>query len=305
MIRRLLLLSLIPGVAAGSGLASLPSAGVAGLSVMQSAGSSFLNLHLRHQTASLAEEAISPSLSLERRSDFFVPNTLSGLGRRAVALQSEPEDDIDAERLQLAGEAGVRLGDERISVPVLRQEFAGNDPEAARSFRALGIQWQHSLGTDQALTLAAQYGGYSYDDPHAETTSRMAKFGWSGEVSSGLRPRLSGSLFVGDDVAKEVAYRHLGRRFYGFAVDGSFSPVQDHSPYISLTMQWSDYDAIDPAHAVIRKEEYSRLAFGWDWRVTQDWGLRAEANYSLNSANVDLYDYDRRRLFFGTRFDFR
>lgn len=303
MLRRVLLLSLLPGIAAGSGFASLPAMST-GSAMVQAGGKgeSFLNLRLDHR-AEAGIDADASLLSLDRRPDFFVPNTLSGLGRSAVTQRGEPEEEIEIDRL--TGEVGLHLGDARISLPVLQQEFAASDAETRHSFRALGIEWQHSLGGDQALTLAAQYGGYSYEDPAADTSSRMAKFGWSGEVNRALRTRLSGNLFVGDDAAKDVAYRHLGRRYYGFAVDGSFSPVQDHSPYISLTMQWSDYDAIDPAHAVIRKEEYSRLALGWDWRVTRHWGLRAEANYSLNSANVDLYEYDRRRLFFGTRFDFR
>jgi hypothetical protein len=139
-----------------------------------------------------------------------------------------------------------------------------------------------------------------------DTSRTRASVTVSSELSALSGAQLSGTVFLGGETPKDEVYRHLGRRFYGFSLEGRFNAFRHHSPYTSFQVQRSDYDAADTAATTAaRWEDYSRLAAGWDWQIMPNWGLRAEANYSLNTSNERAYEYDRSEFLFSTRFNFR
>lgn len=215
------------------------------------------------------------------------------------------ESSFDSGLLNLQGGVGVEWGQDRFTLPVYHQELR-TDRERALKYDAFGLAWSRRLDSNNLVSLTAQYGDYAYlDQTTRDTTNSLAAFAWSSELSGASRLRLSSSIFLGGESAKDEAYRSLGRRYYGVTLDGRFTPYRNHTPYASLRLQRSDYLNEDPLSAVARHEDYSRLAAGWDWQVQPNWGLRAEANYSLNNSNVDAYGYDHARVLFSTRFDFR
>ncbi len=218
---------------------------------------------------------------------------------------SVDETSFDTGLLNLQGGVGVGWGQDRFTLPVFHQELR-TDGERALKYDAFGLGWSRRLDSSNLVSLTAQYGDYAYlDQTTWDTTNSVAAFAWSSELSGASRLRVSSSIFLGDESAKDEAYRWLGRRYYGVTLDGRFTPYRNHTPYASLRLQRSDYLNEDPLSAMARREDYSRLAAGWDWQVQPNWGLRAEANYSLNNSNVDAYGYDHTRVLFSTRFDFR
>lgn len=207
--------------------------------------------------------------------------------------------------LSLQGRLGISWGQDRLALPLYHQQFR-HERERALTYDALGVEWSRRLNSQNLLTLSAQYGDYAYtDQPLADTTNSVAAFAWRGELSGGSHPQLSSSIYLGDETAKDDAYRSLGRRYYGITLDGRFTPYPKHTPYASLRLQRSDYLAEDTLLSTPRREDFSRLAAGWDWQVQPNWGLRAEANYSLNNSSVESFGYDHARVLFTTRFDFR
>ena len=209
--------------------------------------------------------------------------------------------------LSLQGGLDIDWGQDRFALPLYHQEFR-YERERALTYDALGVEWSRRLNTQNLLTLSAQYGDYAYayaDQPMGDTTNSVAAFAWSSELTGALHPRVSSSIYLGDETAKDDAYRFLGRRYYGVTLDGRFTPYPKHTPYASLRLQRSDYLAEDALLSAPRREDFSRLAAGWDWQVRPNWGLRAEANYSLNNSSVESFGYDRARVLFTTRFDFR
>lgn len=209
--------------------------------------------------------------------------------------------------LSLQGGLGVDWGQDRLALPLYHQEFR-YERERAFKYDALGVEWSRRLNSQNLVTLSAQYGDYAYayaDQPLGDTTNSVAAFAWSSDLHGESHPRVSSSIYLGDETAKDDAYRSLGRRYYGVTLDGRFTPYPKHTPYASLRLQRSDYLMEDSLLLAPRREDFSRLAAGWDWQVRPNWGLRAEANYSLNNSNVESFGYDHARVFFTTRFDFR
>lgn len=222
---------------------------------------------------------------------------------QAVLVDSEP---ATADAFNLFAAPEIQLGTASLRLPVTHREYL-DDQQRAHRFNALGVEWEQELLPGHRLALTAERGGHTAVDETGLDTSRLrASVKLSSELPALSGAQLSGTVFLGDETPKDEVYRYLGRRFYGFSLEGRFTAFRHHSPYTSFQLQRSDYDAADAAVAMTpRWEDYSRLAAGWDWQIMPNWGLRAEANYSLNTSNERAYEYDRSELFFSTRFNFR
>lgn len=211
----------------------------------------------------------------------------------------------DANTASITAGPMVQWGRDRLSFPVYRSEFVDDQQHLGR-YDALGLEWNRRVDADNRLTIAAQRGGYTRDDQvTTDVASVQGLLAWTRELGQKNVAEITGTVFLGDDSAKNQAYRSLGRRFYGVEVEGRMNLFTHHSPYTSLQLRHSDYDGDEALSLAPRREDYARLAAGWDWQILPNWGLRAEANYSFNNSTVDAYQYDRSRLFLSTRFDFR
>lgn len=205
----------------------------------------------------------------------------------------------------LLGSVGYEVGANRFSIPIVHQTYLTD--EGARRFDAYGLEWRRKFGVAHELALSARRGEVGALDGVTRDSSigNVAQLAFRSEFSGGYHPRVMGSVFLGDETAKDKGPRWFGRKYYGLSLDGSFTVFDGHTPYASLHLQRSDYDVAETALAATRREEYSRLAAGWNWQVRPNWGLRAEANYTLNTSGQAGYDYERSQLLFSTRFGFK
>jgi len=211
---------------------------------------------------------------------------------------------FDTTLATLTGGAGVDFGRNRFSLPLYHQEFLVGH-HRYRQYDALGLAWTYRLTVANLVSLSGQYGDYAYQDQSTQDTdSGVIALSWSGTFAGSRQPRLSSSVYRGNDAAKNDLYRYFGRHYYGVEVEGSFLAFTHQRPYASLLYQRSNYEAAEPGLPLVRVEDYSRLAAGWSWRFQPNWGLRVEANYTVNNANIELYKYHRSELYLSTRYDF-
>jgi hypothetical protein len=240
------------------------------------------------------------------------------------AYQSLQNDVLDADygygSLAVAGDRTVvkfygeiagRPYDFRTPLLALNPSVGGDAPPLGSSGNRLsgfGVKWQHRVDSVNTVALSAGYSEipWSAKSATADALDTRAAVSWHGSWSgTTLRPGLSGSVFVGDESARDEAYRQLGRRYYGISVGGELRVAQDHTPYFSYRLRRDVYSLDDPAYLVSPYEDRSQISAGWKWQVQPNWSLQAEARYGLNGANLDTYSTDRSHFFFGTRFDFR
>ena len=201
------------------------------------------------------------------------------------------------------------LGDERIA-GLLMQPSSGFGAETVGESQRLSVlaaKWQRRLNEIHSVSLAASY---------AETLSAMqsvpelldtrAALSWTSKWGDGMRPGLTGSVFVGDETARDSAYHQIGRRYFGFSLAGELSMFRDHTQYLSYRTQRYLYsDNEDLPYGSSYLDEGSLLAAGWRWQVQRNWSVHAEANFGLNGTSQDLLNPQHNRVIFGTRFDFR
>ena len=214
---------------------------------------------------------------------------------------AEPGDEtpVHADVLRLYGEVGA-------AGPAPERETAADGSSVPR-LNVLGARWQRPLTASSSVAVSAEYGENVYAPPAPQDTAdARAALSWTGRLNTRGQPGVTGSLFVGDEAAKDDTYRDLGRKYYGFAVGGDMTLNGAHTPYVTYRLQKSYYAAADDALAATsRYDGRSLLSAGWKWQVQPRLSLQAEARYGLGGEKLDLYGPERGRLFFSTRFDFR
>lgn len=181
------------------------------------------------------------------------------------------------------------------------------DPSSNR-VNSFGVKWQHNLDAVNSFAVSAEYGeGTAVLPSPQDTHDARAAFSWTSRLPISVKPSITGSVFLGDEVAREEIYRHLGRKYYGFTVGGSVTLLQSHTPYVSFKMQKSLYDTNDDTLFVAtRSGDSSLLSAGWKWQVQRDFSLQAEASYGVgNTTTLDPNKLEHSRILFGTRFDFK
>jgi len=197
------------------------------------------------------------------------------------------------------------------SLPAPENHVASSAPledSSLNRVNAFGVKWQHRMDAVNSFAVSAEYGeGVAVYPTKLDTLDTRAAFTWTSQFSGAIKPSLTSSVYLGDETAREEIYRHLGRKYYGFAVGGSLTLFQTHTPYVSFKMQKSLYDPAEDTLLVSpRSDDRSLLSAGWKWQVQRDLSLQAEASYGLgNTANPELYNPERSRIFFGTRYGFK
>lgn len=296
----------LPVISYAEDLATSTTAPVdSGMQTAPAASSSLPRLRWSDAGLVSLAEAADGALFTSRSFDLAAARRL----RTQIFLSDAATDESEATKadaFNLSAAPEIKLGAGSLKLPVTHREYL-DDQQRAQRFNALGVQWEQELLPGHRLALAAERGGHTaLDETGVDTSRTRASVTVSSELPALSGAQLSGTVFLGGETPKDEIYRYLGRRFYGFSLEGRFTAFHHHSPYTSFQVQRSDYDAADAtATAAPRWEDYSRLAAGWDWQIMPNWGLRAEANYSLNTSNERAYEYDRSELLFSTRFNFR
>lgn len=225
--------------------------------------------------------------------------------RQSVAEEGYPADarafGPDTNTVRLYGEVeSPRSG---------TSSFSSVDNSSLGRVNAFGVSWQHRLNAMNSFAVSAEYGeGTTIYPQPLDTLDTRAAFSWTSVLPSSVRPSITGSVFLGDEMAREEIYRHLGRKYYGFAVGGSLTLFQSHTPYVSFKIQRSLYETSDDTLLVSpRSGDRSLLSAGWKWQVQRDLSLQAEASYGLGETpgSLDPYSLERSRILFGTRFGFK
>lgn len=219
-----------------------------------------------------------------------------------------PLDDVDApaalpdaNTVRFYGEVETRHAPDTGGFPVFENTALGQG-------NVFGVRWQHHLNALNSFAVSAEHDESIGSHPSSlDTLDTRAAFSWTSRLSGNIKPSITGSVFLGDEMAREEIYRHLDRKYYGFSVGGSLTLFQSHTPYVSFKMQRSMYgETGEPLLTGPRPSDHSLLSAGWKWQVQRDVSLQAEASYGLGEApSLDPYRLDRSRILFGTRFDFK
>ncbi len=221
-------------------------------------------------------------------------------------------------------------GRDRFSIPI-RHTGGYSRQDGYREVDSFGLEWIRQLSADRQIKLSAQQAdSIHFGHLGRDTTNSVAQLAFTGDLAGPAGPRITGGVFLGSETPKDrdLGIGWSGRKYYGLSLESRFTAFQTHTPFASLQIARSDYEGGDLGGSNVyypgvtagygypgsgggsvsgagRRDDYSRLGAGWNWQIRPNWGLRAEAYYSLNSSSVSAYEYDRSQFFFSSRYDFR
>lgn len=264
-------------------------------------------------TASWFEAPYKGIAPLKRTSDLLTSNANTvkfDINSRALLAGIATDDLLEAaadDSLQFYGvsePSSARAPTQAVGDP-------GDVDPAFRKLSNVAVSWERRFDALNRFSLSAVYTDSLTGRPSAAAADlgdTHAGVSWTHQLPGTWRPSLTGSVFLGDEFAREEAYRHLGRRYLGFAVEGQMTLLKSHTPYLSFQMRRSYYESMgleDNMNGALRTDDRQLVAAGWRWQATRSLSLQAEASYGLNPTGQDLYNPERARVLFGTRFDFR
>ncbi len=98
---------------------------------------------------------------------------------------------------------------------------------------------------------------------------------------------------------------HNGREFTGLAYSLLYRLNAQHTPFIRASVQDVEHDDEHPVFFnTIRSDDNRSFTFGWFFQMNSGFQLTAEASYTDNTSNIELFDYSRSRYQVGFRYQF-
>jgi hypothetical protein len=174
-----------------------------------------------------------------------------------------------------------------------------------RDVDGLTGELQHQLDELQAIVPFVQYARLAYT---GDNRPRDADF-YAGGAS--YRKAFIGPyqplLTVGGSIGDEHNVRNrpdLGRNIYGARVALAVTPAPKWSLSAGASYQLSKYSGQDPLLLVTRKDDYYAIDAVASYAFTRKLSVRAEAAWTDNKSNVELYKYDRIIYGVKLRYDF-
>jgi hypothetical protein len=176
-----------------------------------------------------------------------------------------------------------------------------------RASNGVSGEWQRQLDERQAMSLGAQLGRLRY--PGANSP-RDADFLY---LSAGYRrlhahawqPILSAVLTGGREDTLADGREDLARHFWGARIGASFTPAAKWGASLGYTYQESRYQAPDAFLGVARRDKYDAWDAALSYLYSKSISIRAEALWSKNRSNVELFSYPRDVYLVKVRYEFQ
>lgn len=180
---------------------------------------------------------------------------------------------------------------------------------ANRNSIGVNVEWRRALGANDQASLFGLYAQQRFQDvPTNNIDSYTLGGSWLHVFEGDVKPVLYGSLFVGQDDAKnklangaDVAKTSVGARFFG-----QVSPRDDIDVFAGVGyLERNDQSQYARATTVqYGKDRSFDLSLGLNWRPAKDWTVRPQLVYSENRSNVALSEYKRTEASLTVRYDF-
>lgn len=220
------------------------------------------------------------------------------------------------------------FGTDQFDVSNIRAEVAytwGNDVDRFRHGFALGEVYLDGSGFQDSIALNSswQHVGSNGWYQSASVSYTQIRYDTSDAASNALRDvdqlLLTGGLtkiagqfthsfnlyHADEDPENPNGGEHNGRRFTGLAYSMLYRMNAQHTPYLRASVQDVEHDSEHPVFFnTVRSDDNQSVTAGWFWQLTRDLMITAEASYTDNSSDIQLFDYSRFKYQAGFRYQF-
>ena len=193
------------------------------------------------------------------------------------------------------GNLGLRWspGREAITLAYQVQDFQVDSKDFRRT-NGVVAQWQHNYSAYNQVSIFGQFADLDYPTQSPRNATRTIvglAFGHGWNALS--RPVVFGSLYAGDEKAKDSDFQDLGHKPWGVRFGGQMSMSAATTLFGLLSYEDRVYGADDPFFLVKRHDKMTDLRLGLDYAFRPAWHLVPQVSYTNNDSNIELNKYDR------------
>lgn len=227
------------------------------------------------------------------------------LGTGTASYRGNPDATfVDSQVLRLAG--GVEWRPSRWEF-ALQPNFGYVMLDGENNHQVIGVDASGTRHFEQARFSLNLRGGQTRYAEGLETLDvDTLVYGIAAQYTTLTMPRIQwvAAATAGSDDAVDPGSQ-FGRDLIGYRVGAVADFGGGHALLASVASVSSDYDGI--AFGQVRSDDQLGGALGYEWGGWRStgWIVRAQLNYTDNSSNVALYDYDRVDAGISVRKEFR
>lgn len=204
------------------------------------------------------------------------------------------------------GNLGLRWSHakEAVTLAYQGQDFQVDHDDFRRTNGAVA-QWQHSYSEYSQVSLFAQAANLEYPTQSPRDARRTiggVAFGYGWDTPS--KPIVFGSLYGGNEKAKDADFQNLGHKPVGARLGGQVSMTDRMALFGLVNYERRVYGADDPFFLVTRRDKQADVRLGVNYALGAGWLLVPQASYTNNQSNIDLNKYDRTVVSLSVRWTF-
>lgn len=177
-------------------------------------------------------------------------------------------------------------------------------------------EWLHVFSPANQLSGFIQHAKYRFADVIMQPNDidqQLMGIGWLHIFADGIST-LFGTYYYGNeqDISAVITSTTPdggridgSKRFNGMRIGGQTGIGDRATLFASAGGQHADYSRINPLFLRQRSDRLYDVVLGASWRLDNRWSTRAQLNYTVNDANIEIYGYDRTDVSLTIRRDFR
>lgn len=174
-----------------------------------------------------------------------------------------------------------------------------------RNLGGVNLQWLHAASERTQYSLFGTFNAQRFPGQKVRNVNQYT--GGAGIVHTLTgkgEPVIFASLSGGTDEELRGSRPDIGRKFVNLRVGGQYSLNETLILHGSVSYQYSDYGADDPLFLTERSDDFVLLRTGLIYKLADGWTVRPEIQYSNNSSNIVINDFDRWQTFVTVRNQF-
>ena len=229
---------------------------------------------------------------------------LSAFGSASVNSKNNLSEKFDTRTYDVNAGLQYKYAQSTYTIALQNNHFY-LDGDAFRRAYGATVQWLHSIDDRNQAGLFMQYSRLNYVDSSFRNAVRTI-FGVNvGHIfKAKFSPVLFASLYGAKEDVRNNNFKFLDQDITGLRLGGQLSFNSQWQVFSSLSAEYRDNAANDPAFLKKRKDKLYDASLGLNFIPALSLLVKPQLSYSKNESNVDLNGFERSILSVNARKDF-
>jgi|GEM_PF-1133579 len=245
-------------------------------------------------------------------------NIVAGTDLTATIYGDDLANNFNTTAFNFRGGVQQRLGSQHKLSYLLSHQALVLQDDFYRNFSNFTVGWSWPINDTNQLQSYARLGQLDYvqtSRSNNDIESKSIGVAYLTQLSQvKFSPVISVGLNVGQDDAEKIKLTQAGtpsiftnesllsNDSFGINTSATLNLSQKSALRAELGFQTREYGGVQAQHNKVRKDDTVSFNLNFNHILSRRWKLNAYINHADNSANIDIYEYNRDRI--GVNFTF-